>query len=363
MGYVRGTTGIDVTNPKTILGGATGFMLGGPAGAAIGAGLASGSGGKLLGGLTGGNTKTPDSPDYLAAARATAAGNHTSQYTPYGSLVYTQNPNNPDQWSAQETLAPAQQQLLDQNNQLSLGMFSPEQSLLSQAGNNFSQPFQGGSDAARQQAINSQYGFQASRLDPQWQQNREQLDSQLANQGIAQGSQAYTNAMRDFGNQENDAYSQARNSAIQMGNDQYNNTFNQNLQSYELPLNMLNSMRSGSQTTNPNFINTPSGTDALQAAGLQNQFNLGLYNSQVGQQNSLMNGLFGLGAAGLMKYSDRRLKSNIKLIGKYKGHNFYNYDISGRNEFGVMAQEVLEINPSAVIATPSGYLAVNYGAL
>jgi hypothetical protein len=35
----------------------------------------------------------------------------------------------------------------------------------------------------------------------------------------------------------------------------------------------------------------------LGAAQAQNQYGMGLYNSQVGQQNSMMGGLFGLGGA------------------------------------------------------------------
>ena len=78
----------------------------------------------------------PPAPDYAAAAQATAAGNRdaaiatteanrVNQYTPYGSLTYQQTgkseSGNP-LWSATQTLAPAQQQLLDRQNQTSLGL-------------------------------------------------------------------------------------------------------------------------------------------------------------------------------------------------------------------------------------------------
>jgi hypothetical protein len=69
----------------------------------------------------------PPPPDYSGAARETAQGNldaaraniaanRVNQYTPYGSLEYTMSGEdkygNPT-WSATQTLAPEQQQLLD----------------------------------------------------------------------------------------------------------------------------------------------------------------------------------------------------------------------------------------------------------
>jgi len=61
--------------------------------------------------------------------------------------------------------------------------------------------------------------------------------------------------------------------------------------------------------------------------------------------------------------SDRRLKSSIKPIGRFNGHNWYSYIKFGRHEIGVMAQEVMQTNPGAVHMHESGYLMVDYGAL
>lgn len=80
-----------------------------------------------------------------------------------------------------------------------------------------------------------------------------------------------------------------------------------------------------------------------------------------GTQNLL--GLGGqLGAAALM--SDVRLKTNIDHVGTHNGHNVYEYNYvwGGPRYRGVMAQEVMKINPDAVVEI-DGYLAVNYGAL
>ena len=137
------------------------------------------------------------------------------------------------------------------------------------------------------------------------------------------------------------------------------------------PLNMLNAVRSGSQVSAPSFVNTPqqqttAGPDMLGAAQGQNQYNMGLYNSQVASNNS-SNGLLGsLGGAalGALKFSDARLKTNIKRIGTHNsGLGIYSYIKFGMPEIGVLAHEVEKVVPSAVTAHASGYKMVNYEAL
>lgn len=72
----------------------------------------------------------------------------------------------------------------------------------------------------------------------------------------------------------------------------------------------------------------------------------------------------GIGAAGLMRYSDRRLKSNINRIGTHPlGIGIYEYDIFGKHDIGVMADEVEAVLPSAVTTHSSGYKMVDYGKL
>jgi hypothetical protein len=65
-------------------------------------------------------------------------------------------------------------------------------------------------------------------------------------------------------------------------------------------------------------------------------------------------------------FSDRRLKTDIKRIGERKdglGVYLFRYLWSPVQHIGVMAQEVLKVKPEAVIHTPSGFMAVDYGAL
>ena len=80
-----------------------------------------------------GKSSAPPAPDYTAAAQQTASGNleaaryatkanRANQYTPYGSLTWAQDANNPDSWTQSINLNNTGQQLLDASNRSSLGL-------------------------------------------------------------------------------------------------------------------------------------------------------------------------------------------------------------------------------------------------
>ena len=80
-----------------------------------------------------------------------------------------------------------------------------------------------------------------------------------------------------------------------------------------------------------------------------------------------MGGMFGLagqlGGMGIYKYSDRRLKTNIKKIGKLDNNlpiYSYRYKSGGPKEIGVMAQDLEKKNPQAVVADALGRKMVDY---
>jgi hypothetical protein len=75
----------------------------------------------------------------------------------------------------------------------------------------------GADAAARNQVIDSVYGQFRSRLDPKFEGELIQKETQLANSGIARGSAAFSGAMDDFYRGRNDAYQGAQNAAIQAG--------------------------------------------------------------------------------------------------------------------------------------------------
>jgi hypothetical protein len=129
------------------------------------------------------------------------------------------------------------------------------------------------------------------------------------------------------------------------------------------PLNEISALMSGSQVSQPNFVNAPSTqiptTDyaGITQQGFQNQ--MGLYNAQNQNMNNLLGGILGAGA-GIIR-SDRREKADIDRIatvfaansdGSRKKLPIYQYsykdDPASLRHIGPMAQDVERIDPSAV---------------
>jgi len=258
------------------------------------------------------SSSPPPAPDYAGAATATAQGNleatraateanRINQYTPYGSLTYSRDPNaaTPDSgWSQSVNLNDTGQQLLDYANQSALGLGQQTGQALGRVNQSLSQPFDYRSVGEVQNAAE---GAITSRLDPMWNQREQATNTQLINQGLRPGTEAYSNAMRDFNSGRNDAYQQAILAGI--------NTMPQTYQMAQAlrsqPLNELNALRTGSQVTNPTFNQVPqqqttAGANMLGAAQAQGQSDMNAYNAQVGQQNSFTNGLMNMGAAYMM---------------------------------------------------------------
>jgi len=136
-----------------------------------------------------------------------------------------------------------------------------------------------------------------------------------------------------------------------------------------MSLNEMNALLSGQQVSMPNMPSFAqsgiSQTPQLMQAA-QNQYGAAMdaYNAQQQQSANLMSGLFSLGSAGIMAFSDRRLKRRIKRVGTHAiGVGIYEYEMFGHPQRGVIAQEVQAVRPDLVARHPSGYLQVNYGGL
>lgn len=303
----------------------------------------------------------PALPDPIATANAQAAANKTTattqqelnstnQVTPQGSLNYTQSGTWADgtpQFTATQTLSPSEQNLfnLGQQTETNLGQLGVDQS--SKVQNILNTPFDLNGAINNQQA-----NISTSLLDPVWNQRQSSLQTQLANQGITEGSDAYTNAMRDFNNQRNDAY----NSALLADRGQAEQ---EALTNRNQPLNEISALLSGSQVQQPSFTNTPSSavattpvaSDVYNSAALQQQN----YNSQLANSSAMMGGLFGLGSSlgsmGIYKFSDENLKEDIKEVGETEGGLpifTYKYKGDPTTHMGVIAQDVEKVLPEAV---------------
>lgn len=267
-----------------------------------------------------GKSSAPATPDYVGAANATAQGNleatraaaqanRVNQVTPYGNLTYTQDTTSgdPDKgWTVTTTLSPEQQQLLDAQNKTSLGLSDLEGTGLDYVKNMLSKPFDTSVLPAEQ--INAGQTAQdaiMARLDPKFAQSEAAMRQQLANQGIAPGSEAWNNEMRTFNEGKNDAYTQAALQGISVGQQARQQALQEQAYLRNEPINTLNAVRTGAQVTNPTFSSVPqqattSGADILGATQAGYNADLASSNASNASSNNLTSGLFSLGSAALM---------------------------------------------------------------
>ena len=342
--------------------------------------------------MANGKAKAPPAPDYTAAAketsagnlesaRATAAANRTNQITPYGNLTYTANPGTDPYgntlYTATQTLSPEQQKIYQQESQLNEGLMSTANKGLDYANEVLSKP---GVDTSKLPSYGINPGETYSdaimrRLAPQIAQESEMSDAQLANQGIAQGTQAYENAKRQLAMSQNDRQLAAITGGMNVGLGANQQAFQQEAYNQMQPINVINALRTGSQVQNPSYASTPqqantAGADILGATQAGYNAELANVNAQNAASGGFMSGLMGLGGAGIMRYSDERLKTDITKIGSLdNGLNLYSYnykdgyDLPEGKQIGVMAQEVEAIMPEAVVEMDNGFKAVNYAML
>lgn len=84
-------------------------------------------------------------------------------------------------------------------------------------------------EKVRQDVINAMMRQYESRLTPQWTQAQSALETKLANQGLTQGSQAWTAETDAFGRSRNDAYQTAQDNSIIRGGEEQKRLFDMGL--------------------------------------------------------------------------------------------------------------------------------------
>jgi hypothetical protein len=338
------------------------------------------------------SASAPPAPDYTAAAQATAAGNldaaraataanRVNQVTPYGSLNYNisgQDPYGNPTWTATQSLAPAQQQLLDYQNQASLGLGALTGKGLGYVNSMLDTPFD--TSKLPTTGFNPSQSYQDAymqRLQPQIAQGREALDVKLANSGIPVGSEAYNRAMMAQSQRENDLLLGATTQGFGVGQQARQSALQEQAYLRNEPLNTLSAVRTGAQVQGPTFVNpaqqaNTAGADILGATQMGYNAQMGAANAQNAANNQMTQGLFSLGGAALM--SDIRTKENIEPIGianngltiykyEYKPE-FKDHELAGSGvHYGYMAQEVEQVYPYAVRTLNDGYKVVDYGLL
>ena len=163
----------------------------------------------------------------------------------------------------------------------------------------------------------------------------------------------------------------AQSALFGMQNTDRQNALGEAYQQYTLPINTIGALMSGGQVSQPQYAgaNMPQLPNVDWAGLYQNEFTnkMAGYNAQTAPMNSAIEGagsLFG----SIIGASDIRLKDNIEPLGRVGGHNVYAFDYknpadgSGR-QVGVMAQEVLQTRPDAVLERADGMLMVDYSKL
>jgi hypothetical protein len=281
-------------------------------------------------------------------------------------------------WAARQSLSPDQQELYNLDMATSKGLGQLQSKGLGYVGNMLDQPFD--TSSLVKTGFDPSQSYQDAymqRLAPQINQSREQLDQQLANQGIKLGSEAYNRAKALQAQKENDILLGATTQGFGVGQQARQQGFQELAYQRNEPINTLNAVRSGSQVTGPQFVNssqqaTTAGADYLGAAGLTGQAGIANANAENARTNAMMSGLFSLGGSAMK--SDIRTKENIVRIGiaenglpvyvyEYK-QEFKDDPMAGHGKhIGHMAHEVEAIAPNAVFTTSDGYKAVDYGML
>lgn len=237
-----------------------------------------------------------------------------------------------------------------------------------------------------------------ARMQPSLDQDQERLETRLASQGIRVGSAAFDDAMRTHSQRTNDArmsailgagQEQSRLAGLelqraQQANSAEMNQFNAALgQSQAMDgqrstalqeqlalrnqqINEGTSLATGQQVSTPQFAQVPraqiANTDFLGAQANADAIAQQRASSNQAAQSANLGGLMSLGAAAMMAFSDRRLKTDVKRIGKTDGgQNIYRYryKAGGPWQIGLMAQEVEKKKPKAV-AECHGMKMVNY---
>jgi hypothetical protein len=283
----------------------------------------------------------PAAPDYagaavaqgaanLESARATAKLSNPNVYTPYGSQLVSYNGDIP---TVTQTLNPTAQKTLEAQQNVDLSLSNLAQKGTGIASNVLDKPFSFGGPAVQtsldtsgiaKMPVNAGMTGQEAimaRLEPSLAKQRISTETQLINQGLRPGTEAYNNAAQLLGQQENDARQQAVlqglnldiganaqgfNQALQGG--QFANTAQQQalaeaIQQRQMPLNEINALTSSSQIQNPQFGAYAGANVApapiANAAAQQGAYNANAYNQQIAQNNANTAGLFSLGGAAL----------------------------------------------------------------
>lgn len=228
----------------------------------------------------------PQSPDFKNASERQAVSSQTNVdrtnainrpdvNTPLGSQTWTQNPDGT--YTQNVSLSPEQQGLYNTETQNQQAIGNLGSTLIGNATNTLSTPFDASKVDGGQQAIqDALYRKSTATLDPQYQQREAAQRDQLAQQGFQTGTQGFDTAMGNFNRDRAGAYGDARDRAIIGGQAAQAQAVSEALMTRNQPISEIVAMMNGSKSTQPQFQATPAAinpetTQALSAADMQAQ--------------------------------------------------------------------------------------------
>lgn len=198
------------------------------------------------------------------------------------------------------------------------------------------------------------------------------LINPLAQRGLTRGS-----SINQMSNEFGKNLINAEQAAMTQEDSRVANILSNLFNYYQIPYSMMNGLQSNAQ----NLVSAQMQADA---ANRQSQSGLlggmaGSIGSMLGSgggssgsggsggdwTNSLINVGISAGTTALLAASDARLKENINLLDNVDGYNIYEFDfIRGpKNQIGVIAQEMLDLQPDCVGIGDDGYYFVDYAKL
>jgi hypothetical protein len=211
------------------------------------------------------------------------------------------------------------------------------------------------------------YDRTLSMIMPGIEKANSRLLTNLQARGIPVGAEAFNDAYGEQQRQTQDTLSRLAMDADIAGGQEQSRLFSLDQASRQGAIAELVAAMGGGY--NPPSA-TPSGNAAgvnySGAVGQKYQADLAQYNSNQQAKAQTFGALGSLGGAMLMK-SDRRLKRDIRRVGRRGGLNLYEYrylcDPVGTVRRGYMAQEVLSVLPQAVRRIAGGFFAIDYSQL
>ena len=289
--------------------------------------------------------------------------NRVNQSNPFGSINWSHTGDDPASgWSQTTTLSPQLQALLDSQTASQQGISDAISGAIGRLPTAAFDP--SGIDVGdiRDRSLNSQLAA----LEPEFQKGWTNLETTMSDRGIPIGSEIWNNQQGEYNRaRDSSLLAASRQADLDASNDyqrQYSNLWSE----YNAPYTALGAlMGNSSPVSNPSFspFATSSSANTDVAGNYWNKYTADQQNYQ-NQQGQLWNGIAGIGQLGLALLSDERTKENIAPVGElHDGQTVYSYNYLGdpTPQIGLMAQEVEETHPEAVVTGSDGFKRVDYG--